>query len=260
MLKAFLRVLLVIFVRLIVTKDQTILQQVQNFEFNEVMATFKSYFMGSTLVKIPKETLEEYSQYGYVDSPVYHDGVWLVRKLNWAKLAALLNLLPSYGGRILDFGCGNGVMLPTFSKLFDEVFGIDLHVRSASGLVKDYQLENVELRNVNAYYLPFWDNMFDVVWASSALEHFQDVDAAIFQIKRVLKPGGILLFLSPSENWFYHMGRKICGYEKPKDHYHTAKEIEKLLDLNFTPEVKKSFPFWGMPVYRLGRYRKHGSN
>lgn len=159
-------------------------------------------------------------------------------------------------GKILDFGCGNGVMLPTFAKHFNEVVGYDLHTNAARNLKLQYELDNVDIRSAwKRTYLPFWDHYFDVVWASSVLEHIKDLDMAVYQLYRVLKPGGQLLFLSPNENSFYRLGRKVLGLQKPLDHYHRAEHIEQALEKHFECEIKKRWP----PIvnlYALGKYRR----
>ena len=157
---------------------------------------------------------------------------------------------------MLDYGCGNGVMLPTFAKHFDWVTAYDLFTNAARCLKLRYELGNVDvLSGWKRTLLPFWDKHFDVIWASSVLEHIKDLDAAVYQLYRVLRPGGQLLFLSPNENWIYELGRKFLGLHKPPDHYHTGEEIEQKLTEHFECEIKKRWP----PIinlYVLGRYRR----
>ena len=149
-------------------------------------------------------------------------------------------------------------MLPTLAEHFSSVVGYDKHTEAARSLKVKLDLDNVEIRSVsdiNEKYWPFWDNHFDVIWASSTLEHIKHLDMAVYQLYRVLKSGGQLLCLSPSEDWLYNLGRKLFRLQKPSDHYHTGKEIHKALQEYFTCEVKKSWPrFTG--TYLMGRYRK----
>ena len=103
---------LTIFTRLIITKEQTILSQVASGNYGEAIMGFKSFFNRGNLIKVPKSDLKRYAKDVYVDSPVYYEGNWFVRWLNWKKLDAVLSLLPEKGGRCLDSACGNGVLLP----------------------------------------------------------------------------------------------------------------------------------------------------
>lgn len=209
------------------------------------------------IVKVPAIILKECAK-GYVDTPLYHTGGWFMRWLQWGKLKALWKVRTDVSGMCLDFGCGNGVMLPTLAKYFDSVIAYDKYPEAARALKVELALDNVEIRSandINGRYWPFWDKCFDVVWSSSTLEHIQDLNMAVFQLHRVLKPGGQLLCLSPSENWLYRLGRKFCGLQKPADHYHTGKEIHKALQEYFTCEVQKSWPPL-LGTYVMGRYRK----
>jgi len=157
---------------------------------------------------------------------------------------------------ILDFGCGNGVMLPTLAKHFSSVTAYDKYPDAARELTVKLKLNNVEVRRASfAGYVPFRDKQFDVVWASSVLEHIKNLDLVTYQLYRVSRPGGQLLFLSPSEDWRYRLGRKLFGLEKPKDHYWTGEQIHQVLCRYFTCEVKKTWPPL-LGTYVMGRYRK----
>jgi len=105
------------------------------------------------------------------------------------------------------------------------------------------------------------DDSFDTVLATSALEHFRDLEGAVAEIARITKRGGSLLFLSPTENVFYRFGRWLFRYKKPEDHYHSAKDIEGILEKYYTAEVRRNFPCNFLPflsIYRLGRFRMNG--
>lgn len=227
--------------------------------YREAWLGFKAMVSPSfPIVRVPAKDLKECSKGAYVDTPLYHTGGWFVRWLQWGKLTALWKMQKHQNDYILDFGCGNGVMLPTFSRHFNEVIGFDIQTKAAINVKNHYQLENVQIRKGQARwpcYLPFYAHAFDVVWASSVLEHIKDLDMAVYQLHRVLRPGGQLLFLSPNENWLYRLGRKVLGLKKPHDHYHTGQEIEKALHEHFESEVKKRWPPF-INLYVVGRYRR----
>ena len=60
------------------------------------------------------------------------------------------------------------------------------------------------IRNENLEQLSFQDNFFDVIITSDVLEHVSDLDKALSEIKRVLKPGGYHIFTIPAD---YKMNR-----------------------------------------------------
>jgi len=88
--------LLVIFVRVVVTKEQTILAALSSGQYKEAWLGFKALLPTANppakIVKIPAITLNECAQ-GYVDTPLYHTGGRLMRWIQWGKLRALWKLL-----------------------------------------------------------------------------------------------------------------------------------------------------------------------
>jgi anaerobic magnesium-protoporphyrin IX monomethyl ester cyclase len=214
---------------------------------------------GSKMVRIGEDDLRRFASGVYVDSPVYFSSNPLVRLINWKKLDYVLSLLISrQGQRVLDFGCGNGVMLPTLSGICNNVVGVDLYTTAALRMKHELGLSNVLLVTANGMKLPFRDDSFDVVLATSVLEHFRELEKAVAEIVRITRQGGSLLFLSPTENMFYRFGRWFFRYKKPEDHYYSAKDIEDILERFFFVEARRDFPFNLLPllsIYRLGRFR-----
>lgn len=118
--------------------------------------------------------------------------------------------------RALDVGCGSGAWLfPLADRLSQNggsVVGIDL----SEGMVLDISNEanmrtNIELHTGDVQNLPFSDESFDFVMANFMLYHVPDIDQAIRELKRVLKPGGKLITatnsqLSMEPLWKLHVG------------------------------------------------------
>lgn len=95
---------------------------------------------------------------------------------------------------ILDVGCGTGAMsckLASFGKVVSADFSL-----LALGLSRRRGL--TRLVASDAVRLPFRDSCFDVVIAMDLLEHVEDDQAALCEIRRVLKPGGKLISTVPA--------------------------------------------------------------
>jgi malonyl-CoA O-methyltransferase len=114
----------------------------------------------------------------------------LLEKLQYVKLAPR---------RILDAGTGTGEAILPLQKMYRkaEVVALDiseqmLHMAAtrSSWLRPSLQV----CGNVEA--LPFADNSFDLVFSSLSLQWCNDLDAALQNFMRVLKPGGLLVFTS----------------------------------------------------------------
>jgi SAM-dependent methyltransferase len=89
---------------------------------------------------------------------------------------------------VLEIGCGRGA----FQDLVTHYVGVDLSVSVGRYLHKPFFC-------ASATALPFHDNSFEAVWSIHVLEHVPDPEAALREMRRVLKPNG-LLFLSPA--WY----------------------------------------------------------
>lgn len=108
------------------------------------------------------------------------------------------------GARILDYGCGAGQVVAAGRAAGLEIYGADVYYggsrsreeAEASGLLGSV------IREISDGRLPFPDGWFDLVVNNQVMEHVEDLDAALAEIHRVLKPGGVALSLFPSRDVF----------------------------------------------------------
>jgi ubiquinone/menaquinone biosynthesis C-methylase UbiE len=91
---------------------------------------------------------------------------------------------------ILDFGCGDGERVFDLRKLGFNTFGVDITLTQESEFLRLIPTEK-------GYRIPFDDAAFDFVYSNQVFEHVQDHGAALSEIWRVLKPGGISLHYFP---------------------------------------------------------------
>lgn len=101
--------------------------------------------------------------------------------------------------RLLDVGCGTGSNLAAFSELADAA-GIDMSAE-ALAFCRRRGVERVAYSTVEQ--LPFADGEFDVVTAMDMLEHTDDDLVALAELRRVLKPGGLLLATVPAYGFLW---------------------------------------------------------
>jgi SAM-dependent methyltransferase len=92
------------------------------------------------------------------------------------------------GKRVLDLGCRSGALTRHFLE-DNSVVGLDV---DANALAKAAALGIEPVRANVEETLPFDDGSFDAVVAGELLEHLQFPDALVAEIRRVLRPGGVL--------------------------------------------------------------------
>jgi ubiquinone/menaquinone biosynthesis C-methylase UbiE len=101
--------------------------------------------------------------------------------------------------RLLDIGCGTGLILDLAHDLFKELDGIDI---TPEMLARVKPRANVRTQRASAEKIPFPNKTFDVITAYSMLHHIEDLSLVFREVRRTLKPGGFFYAdESPSEDY-----------------------------------------------------------
>jgi len=132
--------------------------------------------------------------------------------------AATLWLTRAEGGRLLDVGCGDGSYMKRMRDLGWRVQGIDPDRRAVEVARMRFALE-VEEAPFEEHRFP--ENSFDAVVAGHVIEHVRDPLAFFRECRRILRPGGRLVVLTPNylglqRRW---LGRLWIGLDCPRHLY-----------------------------------------
>jgi ubiquinone/menaquinone biosynthesis C-methylase UbiE len=103
------------------------------------------------------------------------------------------------GARVLDVGCGDAGVIIAFAEAGARVSGIEVDPKSLERgrlRAEEHGVE-AELLAGAAERLPFQDGSFDLVILDNVLEHVQDRARTLEEIRRVLRPGGLLYMVTP---------------------------------------------------------------
>jgi len=129
---------------------------------------------------------------------------WSLRYHTWL-FEHMIGLL-SPEGRILDAGCGTGLLGEFLPEA--QLLGIDLSFEMVSRATT--HLNAVCVGDVES--LPFEENSFDRVFARSVIHHLASAERGVTELARVLKEGGrIVLLDTRDQNMFSRIFRKKMG-------------------------------------------------
>ena len=102
---------------------------------------------------------------------------------------------------VIDLGCGSGAFTTFVARAVGEtgkVYAVDIQPAMLQQLegklakAENQDIRNIELKQASAYNLPFADGSIDLVYMVTVLPEIPDRGRALREIRRVLKPGGIL--------------------------------------------------------------------
>ena len=168
----------------------------------------------------------------------------------------------------LELGCGTGVFLERVARSGAEIRGIDLSPDLlARARTRVEALSNVGLDGGNAEQLPYPDGAFDTVYGSSVLHHLE-LDRALAEALRVLRPGGRMAFaepniLNPQVAFMFHVGfaKRHFGVSPDEMAFNRFRARARLLRAGFQDVTVTPFDFlhpavpsgWIGGVERLSR-------
>jgi ubiquinone/menaquinone biosynthesis C-methylase UbiE len=135
----------------------------------------------------------------------YHDDIFnkrydspypLRRHLHRTQLNLILNLVPSESKKVLDAGCGEGILAVLLAKKGILVTACDISIPNLEQAKKRAAdkgvLDKINFLEADVENLPFQDNEFDLVISSHVLEHLPNFEKGLSEIKRVTKKRAII--------------------------------------------------------------------
>ena len=117
------------------------------------------------------------------------------------------------GARVLEVGCGTGLILGRLARHARTACGIDL----SPGMLRGARERGLDVVLASATQLPFASNSFDLVCSFKVLAHVPDIRSALAEITRVTRPGGrmALEFYNP---WsLRYLAKRIAGPQPISD-------------------------------------------
>ena len=208
------------------------------------MSTLSSSSINQPLSGRQRRETDYYNEYAKINAPEKVDftPVLSPQRRPWSPYWYVCGLArDAYTGpdqKLLDFGCGMGVAGVTFARLGYQVDGCDIspgNIAVARQLASDYKLaDRCNFTTMPVERLEYPDEHFDVIVGTDILHHVE-IDTALDEVYRVLKPGGVAIFKEPTRVPILDSIREsallqaIASREKSLDkHIHITDDERKL--------------------------------
>jgi ubiquinone/menaquinone biosynthesis C-methylase UbiE len=139
------------------------------------------------------------------------------------------------GKRVLDVGCGKGRFARVLQERHPqaEIWGLDI-----SEEMLKFVPGGIHTRAGAMTELPFEQAWFDAAYATESLEHAVEIDVAVGEICRVVKPGGRIVIIDKNAEQFGRL--KTPAWEK----WFRRGELEKLLRRDCREVCSRFISYW----------------
>lgn len=144
------------------------------------------------------------------------------------------------GKVILDIACGEGYGSEMLACKANKVTGVDISIEAIKHARKQYKNENLDFMVGSCIDIPLPDSSVDLVVSFETIEHLEQHDLMMKEIKRVLRPDGLLLISSP-DKYYYSIETSYKNPFHKKELYQY--EFKKLLANHF-----KNITYFGQRV------------
>lgn len=207
-----------------------------------------SEFKNHKLYKVWSQVPVDYYQKGAKNN--FLQNLWHSHKIELAK-----NIIKTIKFRnCLDVGCASGYMISEISQEFPkaEYFGVDIYDKAIKYAKKVYPTINFSVASADR--LPFKNDYFDLIIFYETIEHVENPQECLEEIKRVLKKHGKLIVTMDSGSFLFRLvwfiWEKTTGKIWQGAHLHpfNHNQLEKIIkDVGFTVN-SKILSFLGMEV------------
>src|SRR5436190_7820676 len=134
------------------------------------------------------------------------------------------------GRRVLDIACGAGYGTALLGRTAAHVVGVDVVPAVVAHARRRYRQSNLSFAVGSAAAIPLADQSIDLVVSFETLEHLEQHDEMMRDVKRILRPGGLVVVSSPDRRQY----SDLPNYHNPFHHRELYREeFEALLQRHF---------------------------
>ena len=164
----------------------------------------------------------------------YKFPISIVQQYRFKKITELLGkkIYPT----LLEVGTGSGIFLPELSRHCVKLYACDIyddysHIKS---LCDHYGITNCTVNKQNIEKTSYADIFFDVIIGVSVLEFVNNIQTAIDEIKRIMKPNGVFITICPMQSELLDSLLSLYSSKKPKEEFGNSRSmVTTKLEENF---------------------------
>lgn len=157
---------------------------------------------------------------------------------------------------VLDLGCGSGYGSHRIAQVATEVHGVDVADDAIAYARENYRHPRLNYQTIQAgKALPFPDKHFDVILSFQVIEHVSDDNQYLAEARRLLRPGGYLVVITPDRQ------HRLLPGQKPWNRWHLREYSMQLLSQRISRHFKVEQKLhmgaeWNIARTEISRYRK----
>ncbi len=218
-------------------KDFSVSQETFELQYNPEYDLFKTVPVPSDLNKYYQS--DDYISHTDSKRSLFEKFYHLVRQYTLSQKERLITSYASKKGNLLDIGAGTGDFLSYAKSKKWKVVGIEPSLKAKEIAQKKGVsfVENTE---------EFSDNSFDVITMWHVLEHVEDLDKQLSELKRISKPGGIVIIAVPNFKSYdaTYYKEYWAAYDVPRHIWHFSKTAILKLFLEKEFQLLKIHPMY----------------
>ena len=209
------------------------------YSISRLTNTWRRWHMSDTIKGLRPRLLprDATMETGFQDVPAlnFHPVLGLISRLRFALVLSLLPKQPF--ARLLEIGYGSGIFQPELAQHCRLLYGLDIHHSGPAVMrhLREHEIDS-RLTQGSGIALPYKTETFDCIVALSCIEYMDPLDHAAREIRRILKPHGSFVFITPGNSPLIDAAHDLLTGRKVQEGYGDRRAF-------LVPTFRKYFTF-----------------